>query len=334
MSNPLVSIIVPVYNGENTIKGCIDSLLAQTYENTEIIIIDDESNDLTADICNGISDERVSFHVQKHGGVSFCRNSGINKSSGKYIMFMDSDDFISSEAVENMVNVAERGFELVVCGYKRVFAIANKEIEEYSHYKEDVYFDNSLFSERFESLSNEGSLIHVWGKLYRREIIENNNIRFDTDYSIAEDIMFNIDYLNCISKIAVFNKPYYVYNCYNGISLTKKINDDRFQIARHVYEKYVELLHDKSSFNVVNNTSLVRRYYKDCMNYLEQYEHKARTEKIKEIIHDSVHRQIVRGEYKYSPEFLLYHLCFKSESAVVIDALCKLRLIAKKMKRG
>ncbi len=334
MSNPLVSIIVPVYNGENTISSCIRSLLTQTYENMEIIIIDDESNDLTADICNGIGDKRVSFHVQKHGGVSFCRNSGIEKSSGKYIMFVDSDDFISSEAVESMVNMAERGFELVVCGYKRVFAIANKEIEEYSHYKDDVYSDTSHFSERFERISNEGSLIHVWGKLYKREIITNNNIRFDPHYSIAEDILFNIDYLHCISKIVVFNEPYYIYNCYNGVSLTKKINDDRFQIAKHVYEKYVELLHYKSSFNVINNTSLVRRYYKDCMNYLEQYEYEVRMEKIKVIIHDTVHRQIVRGEYKYSPEFLLYHLCFKSESAGVIYVLCKLRLIAKKMKRG
>ena len=119
-SSAKVSIIIPVYNGENTIKRCLDSVLKQTYDNLQIIVIDDGSTDDTHNICKAYSkkDERILFLTCENFGVSNARNICLDNATGDYVCFLDSDDYIDCDTISDMVS-AVSGFDMVICGFVR-----------------------------------------------------------------------------------------------------------------------------------------------------------------------------------------------------------------------
>lgn len=208
----LVSVIVPVYNVEKYLKNCLNSIVNQTYQNLEIILVDDGSTDKSGEIIASFSetDSRIKVISKENGGISSARNAGLRAARGDYLCFVDADDRISSEFVEKMHReIIASGADLCMCGYeregRRVFAIS----ERCSH--KDIgteFYKNIKFSQV------------VWSKLYKRELLD--GLFFDESKAIGEDDLYITQVLPRCSLVSSIEEALYHYTVnYNGATLSK-----------------------------------------------------------------------------------------------------------------
>ncbi|WP_022765634.1 glycosyltransferase [Butyrivibrio sp. XPD2006] len=214
--NPLVSVIIPVFRVEKYLEKGVNSIINQTYDNLQIILVDDGSDDGCPQICDEFAkrDNRIISLHKTNGGLSDARNYGLNYATGKYIYFFDSDDYLDADAIKKLVDVAENtGFDAVAFGYKKVDESA-KLLEE-SHMTPGEYF----FSDDKQRLD---FICHVlcaykvgweaWNRLFKADIIKDNNIRFEPNKEIfAEDRCFNIYYTLCSKSMIFIGERFYNY---------------------------------------------------------------------------------------------------------------------------
>lgn len=259
--NEIVSIIVPAYNAERTINRCIDSILKQSYSNLEIIIINDGSKDSTEEKCmKYIKNKKIKYIRINNSGVSNARNIGIENSTGTYIMFVDSDDYIEKNMVERLYDNINENVDLVICS-KNLITV-NEKISE----KIDIA-SFTLKKENIIQLYRAKILNPPYCKLYRSEIIKSKSIRFDISISIGEDLLFNILYLKNITKdIKILNENLYNYEKINKNSLSvryysnmlemkKKITDElkRYELDTEEKELQLQLIMFDLLFSAVTN---------------------------------------------------------------------------------
>lgn len=201
MSNlPLISVIVPVYNAEKTIKKCLEQLINQIYTNTEVIVIDDGSTDKSASICKEFN---VTLLSQPHSGAGVARNLGIKSSSGKYLFFADADDYLESNALSCMVSAMENSnTDLLVFGYKQ-----NDTNFTYSSTTLSVSeVKRTYFCKKEQKV--KGS---IWNKCFKATLIKENHIEFPNIARNEEEI-FLMRYLDIIDKISFI--PDILYHFY------------------------------------------------------------------------------------------------------------------------
>ena len=273
MRQPQVSIIVPAYNVENYIERCLNSLVNQTFKDIEIITINDGSTDKSLELINKYVKEDIRVSVIDLGdeGVSYCRNLGVEKANGKYIMFVDSDDWIDSNMIEAMYKKAEENkLDLVMCSYIREFKDHSKEkrfnLPEEIIYKEDKVKNEllrKLVGPVKEELSNPemlDALGTVWGKLYRTDILKENKIKFVDlkEIGSAEDTLFNIFTFNYLKKVMFLNKPMYHYWRDNPKSVTSQYNS-KLKEQRKVFFKYISDFIKENNFGQVFEEALNNR---------------------------------------------------------------------------
>ncbi len=226
--NPLISIIVPVYNAEKTINRCVDSILAQTYTHFELLLINDGSKDKSGEICDKYAekDNRIKVFHQENGGVSSARNKGIDNAIGEYITFIDSDDYIDNTYLEDFEINSEPNFDLIAQGLRYIG-------------KDGVYtsskgYQNTHTCNLTDFYSESVINCIIYGpctKLYRLEIIQNNNIKFNTSISYGEDNIYVANYTYYCNIFKVINKCGYNYTHENSNSLTRSKCD-----AKQIYE--------------------------------------------------------------------------------------------------
>lgn len=194
-----ISIIVPVYKAESTIRRCIDSIIAQTYNDWELILVDDGSPDYSGEICDSYSSDRVHVIHTNNEGVSAARNKGLDLAHGERICFVDSDDFISPAYLEAMSHSTS---DFVAVGFTSVnsyMPIAEK-------------LDKEEISNRLQELIDGHNLCAVWSHLYSSSIIKQYNIRFDTNLRFGEDTIFNLQYFShCTTYETVPDVSYQYY---------------------------------------------------------------------------------------------------------------------------
>lgn len=232
---PLVSIIVPIYNVEKYLNECMDSILAQTYENLDIILVDDESPDSCPQMCDEYAkrDSRIRVIHKKNGGLGFARNSGLDISKGKYVMFVDSDDYLAETAVETLVRFAsEYDAQFVKGAFRKIDdtrMVLFEKTQEFRVFNEtEIEYElrpRMLGSSPSKSDSIEMS---VWATLYNMDIINSNNLRFDSERSfVCEDLPFNLSYLaHCTSALMITEMVYYYR--FNPNSLSEKYVPNKF----------------------------------------------------------------------------------------------------------
>lgn len=211
----LVSIIIPAYNVENYIDRCLESTLAQTYENIEVIVVDDGSKDSTWSHIKAFMarDERVRGFHRDNAGVSASRNFALSQAAGEYIQFVDADDYLEQKAVETLVKALEENHaDWVNCQYQRVDERNNK-LENYNFTKglkhtdtEEAKFDfiKNVLLEYFVGFE-------VWNKLFKASIIKNNKLHFDENCHLGEDLAFNICYCFYADSIMCIEDRLYNY---------------------------------------------------------------------------------------------------------------------------
>jgi len=216
---PLVSIIVPVYNAESFIKRCIDSILRQTFTNYELLLIDDGSNDSSGVICDDYSqkDDRVKVFHKENGGVSTARNLGIDQSKGKWITFIDADDWIEPGYLENANNPENNDIDWIFAEWRTVWnRVHLNEIIEYED--KTLFRGQKEIDEMWNRMANFDIFRCPWGKFFNQDIIKNNHIRFDQELRYGEDTVFNYEYLTyCNSiKLGKENNAQYIFHQIEG----------------------------------------------------------------------------------------------------------------------
>lgn len=200
MHNSLVSVIIPVYNAELFLRKCIDSVVSQTYLSIEVLLIDDGSTDNSGAICDerAQKDTRVRVIHKKNEGVSIARNVGIKEACGEYVIFLDADDMMQKECVSNLIQAKD--YPLVVCGYEK---FGYREGFDGPDSSQQITIGKEL-ADRWNSTA-ETWWWFVWGKLFRRDVIINNNLTFKSDMIYLEDFCFVLDYLRCVDKVYLVN---------------------------------------------------------------------------------------------------------------------------------
>ena len=235
MSQPLVSIILPVYNAQSHLERCIGSILAQTYRDLELIILNDGSKDQSLPVCEAFRarDSRILLVDKANSGVSDTRNLGLKLAGGKYIQFVDSDDHIAPDYTQHLVTAAEQNHaDLVIAPYKMVIpagvskpeqvleklqddlgvmSVARPpEVREYGFLPAGIY-DKDTFALRLMDKPASYFYSVLWNKLYRRDILTGNDIRFTSELRWAEDLVFNMQYIQYAQTFVSIAAPGYFY---------------------------------------------------------------------------------------------------------------------------
>ncbi|MDN4495139.1 glycosyltransferase family 2 protein [Ureibacillus aquaedulcis] len=225
-----VSVIIPIYNAEQYLQKCIDSVISQTYKNIELVLVNDGSIDNSLSICrrNSQINDNIIVVDSPNKGVSNARNIGIERATGTYIMFVDADDELDLLAIDKLVSIIEKEeTDLVICGYNK--CNTNKiSIEQIAI--NDQRLTNKDIILKFWDFFNAGIMNAPWNKLYKLSIIKENKILYPTRIRMGEDGYFNVNYLeNCND---VFITKDCLYNYYENPS----------QSSKNVFNNYFEMM--------------------------------------------------------------------------------------------
>lgn len=270
--NPLISCIVPVYNKENTVRKCVNSLIEQTYKDIEIILIDDGSTDASGSICEKYAEEYDNIILLSHSnkGVSYTRNVGIEISKGDYITFIDADDYLSEVFLERLISFFDRKTDIVVCSCN---VVTDTEVIPQHFYSEsfDTRKDPEAIKKIFFQLmdTNYGQRKPVytgvgvpWGKLIRRNSIEEPRIRFNQELCHYEDNLFVLELLLNKRSFVYQDECLYYYSAEHIsnvlINYNQKVVDSYlrlFQYRRKVITEHKQVV-NQQMYSAFLNASL------------------------------------------------------------------------------
>ena len=211
MNNPVVSIIVPVYNASKTLRRCVDSVLKQEFPDFELLLVDDGSQDGSGAICDEYAalDHRVRVVHKENAGVSAARNDALDRAQGVFLQFLDSDDWITPDATKLLVRSArEHSCDMVVSDFYRV---SGDRVSRRGEIDEEAVMSREDFASHM--MENPADYYYgvLWNKLYRREIVETHRLRMDVNVRWCEDFLFNLEYILRAKTFFALRAPIYYY---------------------------------------------------------------------------------------------------------------------------
>ena len=266
--HPTVSIIVPVYNAEKTLARCVDSILNQTYEDYELLLVNDGSTDSSGALCDAYAarDSRVQVFHKENAGVSNARNLALSQARGTYLQFLDSDDWITPEATLSLVRAAEdHQCDLVISDFYRVVG------ERVSH-KGDIDEDTVLTREEYAAhmMENPADFYYgvLWNKLFLGDVVRENGLRFPVGMNWGEDFVFVTEYLAHVRRVAFLTRPVYDYHR----SLTGMVARQFMDCARHpLYNVQLRLRMYRSYRELYQRTGQYPRHRRTLWLYLFRF---------------------------------------------------------------
>jgi len=228
LAQPVVSIVIPFYNSYDSIDRCLESISIQIYRDFEVIVVDDGSTDSFSKTYAKFISNNSQIKCATHSsnlGVSAARNTGISESNGKFIFFLDADDWLGKHALSNLIKQANTNSELVVAPHNQYISSENIKKKSYLVNSNEALIDKDTilkYVKNYLYLPYEYIMfVHCWNKLYSSKIIKNNRILFETDLSQLEDVNFNFKYLKFVSLISfsnTFDYFHYIENKSNSAS--------------------------------------------------------------------------------------------------------------------
>jgi glycosyltransferase EpsH len=289
MTVPDISIIIPVYKAEQYLRQCLDSIVNQTHQNIEIICVNDGSPDKSLEILQDYDkkDSRIRIIDQKNQGASSARNNGIELSTGRYIMFVDADDWIDRETCEMTYAMAENNHaDIVIWPYIKEYA--NSSVPKPIFEQDMVIFENKdireflhrricgLIGEELKKPEMLNALSPVWGKLYHQNVIKEFNVRFESNDLIGvEDGIFNFIVFNHIKKAVYINQCYYHYRKNNQASISKTYNPRSLELFKNqlgFYQKNIDNNNLGDSYQLALNNRVALSFMDFGLNELASSE--------------------------------------------------------------
>ncbi|NJX15155.1 glycosyltransferase family 2 protein [Tamlana crocina] len=261
MSKPLISIIIPVFNSQEHLEKCLSSILNQTFKDFEIIIINDGSTDNSLSICESFekNHNNIKIYSQNNAGVSIARNNGLDKASGSYICFVDSDDWLDEKFLENFDYSIDSDLQM------QGLIIWKEDGNKFETIKFPQKCISNNIIDAIELAEKNNIIRGPYVKLFKSSIIKTNNLNFNPDIAYGEDMIFVFEYLMHISTISITSYAGYYYAHRNNESLTNKYIpfNMRFKFNNEIISLRDKFLQKHSN---TNNQS-----YIDFINYSNAY---------------------------------------------------------------
>lgn len=275
-----LTVIIPVYNAEKYIGKCIDSILSQSYQLYEVLLIDDGSTDNSLSICQEYEkkDKRIKVFHQKNEGPSSARNYGLRLAQGTYLTFIDADDYIMPTMFSELIRIMDdTSCDLVISP----FTVEYVYFKNKKFLRPNLHFDGLLRNSKEDadkifSLFEATIINSPCARIYKTEIIKTNHIFMPHGVNYMEDLIFNIDYLKCCESFYFFNKSFYFYTKKKFGSITSSYTDKLFQSINSAHDKALEYLQGnleikgqlerRAHYILIPNvlTSFLNLFYKDC----------------------------------------------------------------------
>lgn len=260
----VLSIIIPAYNAENELQQCVESLLKTSKKNFEIIIVNDGSKDTTHEICKNLSLEygNIIYIEQKNKGVSAARNKGLQHVKGKYVNFIDADDYVDVNYIDHIITDIEKNQEndLFIYGLRKR-NINNGYCENIFSKEVGIFPVEYMYSNLYKFLRNTLILFPV-NKVYKFDIIKMNSLIFNEKLSIQEDLLFNINYLKYTKLIKISSYVGYNYIFKNNNTLSTNFKEYYFENRVYVFN---------SMYNTVKKSTLFKNTIKDLEKYFIEH---------------------------------------------------------------
>ena len=300
MKNPLVSIVVPVYNTEKYIFECMNSLIQQSYSHIEIIAVDDGSTDNSLCLLKELSvkDSRLKVFSQPNQGVSAARNLALSKATGTYVMFVDADDWIDPSTIEECLQAIK---DADACFFAYVREFSNRSLPKLlfpqtQHFTEEAckQLQRRMIGPVGKELANPGmldSLGTIWGKLYRREILNGTSFIDLKIIGTAEDSLFNCNVFRKVQKAVYINKTFYHYRKFNIGAETKRYKPQLSQQWNKLFDYMKTTATDEIGQKALYNRIALSVIGLGLNEYLSPDTLKAKTTKIAEIINQPHYRE-------------------------------------------
>lgn len=307
-----ISVIVPAFNAEKTIKESIQSIQVQTYSNIEIIIVDDGSTDKTAEIVKQLAtnDSRIELISINNSGVSIARNIAIENSKGQYIAFLDADDLMEVKMLEKLVGVMSENIDLACCGYTTISEDGKELFQQRLINK--IWSEENIYC-AIENMQETKTFNVLWNKIFKKDIICKNNIKMNSNISMGEDLLFIIEYIKAMeNKIALIDLPLYRYRLSSkGLQATKNGKDSldrRLQQVKELEKVYIFKEYPKDGLY----SEILRCFYTSVsesndFNFI-----------IKEIYNSNEYKEISKIKFKGDKKNRIFLLLLKSKSAILI----------------
>ena len=289
----LISVVIPAYNCANTLKKTVESIISSDLKGYEIVIVDDGSTDNTASVCKSLFSQYsfIKYIEQENSGVSAARNKGISLASGEYIMFFDADDTAEENGFSECVDIIRNEKPDIL-----VFGMSFDYYKNGTPYRREALIPEqsglltkAQLRENLESLYNTNSLSSACNKIFKRTLISDNNILFNTNYFLMEDFLFSLECLKGCENIYCFSKALYYYkqseNEKNAFNRLNRI-DNLCEYVSPFKKAIKELADDKNGDNLFNNFFFMLLWQK--MYYLNKKE-------IKEVATDLKNHEIFKG---------------------------------------
>lgn len=330
---PKVSIILPVYNVENYIAKSIQSVLNQTYENFELLVIDDGSPDKSMEVTQQFEDARIKIFRKENGGLSDARNYGLERAQGEYIYFMDSDDWIEPDLLAvSMEAIIKFESDFIIFGYHldheniKGDLISRKEIKH-----EPIVFikEQNNLNFKYNTLALIG---FAWNKLYKASFLNDNSLRFIKGISLVEDILFNTQVCENTNRIVFIENALYHYIDRPATSLIKAFHKNSFELK---VQKNLAIHGFLTAWNIDENLKSkvlavgIVSGIRYCVNNLFAYKNNLGIiEKLKYLKMMLQHKETVQYIDFYTPisaQDKLYKMLIKSRAVYPLYLLCKIK---------
>ncbi|WP_313114947.1 glycosyltransferase family 2 protein [Aequorivita sediminis] len=238
MLEPLISIIIPIYNASANLDDCLSSIRNQTYKNFEVLLINDGSTDGSAEIIQKYvnCDKRFLSFLQSNSGPSVARNLGIQGAKGNYLSFIDADDWVHPEYLKKMLDpMLTHNTDLVCAGYYEVNPKSPKGLK--LHDFEEEFFNKKLSKQMYQSNLFNGVSGVLWGKLFKKTIFHDHNINLHTELRLSEDLLAVLEYSRYIDKVFIIPDSIYYYNRLDDGGLSGKLNIEKYANLETLFQE-------------------------------------------------------------------------------------------------
>lgn len=329
---PKASIILPCYNVEKYIARSIETVLAQTFTDFELLVIIDGSPDSSKQIAEKYAqkDNRIKVYEKPNGGLSDARNYGLERATGEYIYFMDSDDWIEPDLLaDNLKIIEEEMLDLVIFGY----------IQDDENQAGDVINSKAVVPENKTFRKSDGSLTvdehllgllgYAWNKIYRKSFLDKHNLRFEKGTSLVEDILFNTQVYIKTDRLRTIDKAYYHYLNRPVATLIKAFHADSFELNKRKIDKLNLFFTDwgvkeKESILSFSLIGGVRYCINNLYAFQNQLTDKEKIQYIKTMLNDTNTRALIRHYPTRGVKDLLFKYLIQYKQAFLIAKMAKI----------